>query len=322
MPLVAPAAELGRLTVLSIVGEPLNAEIEVVFVFPSEQESIAANLAPADAYRRAQLTPIPQPEALRAAIERKPDGTYIVRVRSTEPINEPLVNMLIDLSWNGGDSVRQFSFLLDTIDRSGSRRAVAPAAVEPQRAPAAVPRQTPVAKPEGSAGVTRAPSLPATGGTYVVQRGDTLFSIARSTRHEGVSVAQMIVAIYRANGDVFADGNIDRLESGATLTIPGRTAAAAVTAAEIQQLTPDQGTDHRRGAAATPEADSDEVAARDRALAESRDRIGNLEQTVAGLRQLIEAREREIAAELERQRAAKAAQGSLDAGQPARKVSR
>jgi len=45
-PFAAHAAGLGRLTVLSPLGQPLNAEIEIVSLQPGEEEGLSARLAP------------------------------------------------------------------------------------------------------------------------------------------------------------------------------------------------------------------------------------------------------------------------------------
>jgi len=63
--------------------------------------------------------------------------------------------------------------------------------------------------------------------THEVRRGDTLFAIARKTRHDGVSRNQMIWAIWRANQSAFPGGNINLLEVGTILSIPFREVVAA-----------------------------------------------------------------------------------------------
>ena len=55
LPLAAHAAGLGRLTVLSQLGQPLNAEIEIVSLQPGEEESLAARLASNDAFQQAGI---------------------------------------------------------------------------------------------------------------------------------------------------------------------------------------------------------------------------------------------------------------------------
>ncbi|MCX7962477.1 MAG: hypothetical protein N2653_13040 [Burkholderiales bacterium] len=68
--------------------------------------------------------------------------------------------------------------------------------------------------------------------TYEVRRGDTLFGIARQLRHAGVTVPQMVLALYRANPDAFDGGHINRLRAGAALKVPEKSLAAAVEPAE------------------------------------------------------------------------------------------
>jgi FimV-like protein len=76
--------------------------------------------------------------------------------------------------------------------------------------------------------------------SYEVRRGDTLFGIASRSRHDGVSRNQMILAIWRANQGAFVGGNINLLEVGTVLAIPGREAVAAIESAaadrEVREL--------------------------------------------------------------------------------------
>ncbi len=68
--------------------------------------------------------------------------------------------------------------------------------------------------------------------TYDVVKGDTLFRIAGKARHQGVTLNQMVLGIYRANVEAFLEGNINQLLVGRTLTIPGRDAVLALEPAE------------------------------------------------------------------------------------------
>ena len=64
--------------------------------------------------------------------------------------------------------------------------------------------------------------------SHEVRKGDTLFAVARKAKYDGVSRNQMILAIFRANQNVFAGGNIHLLEVGAVLVIPPREVVAAI----------------------------------------------------------------------------------------------
>ena len=81
------------------------------------------------------------------------------------------------------------------------------------------------------------PAAPAAaGGTYEVKKGDTLGAIARNNLPPGVTLNQMLSALYRANADAFIGNNINRLRSGRILNLPDRDSAAGVDSAEADRL--------------------------------------------------------------------------------------
>jgi pilus assembly protein FimV len=96
-PLAATAAELGRLTVRSGVGEALRAEIDIVNVRANEARSLTARLGTPDEFWRAGLEPPAILGALRAGIGRGQKGRPVVTVTSSEPIDEPFVSLLVQL---------------------------------------------------------------------------------------------------------------------------------------------------------------------------------------------------------------------------------
>jgi pilus assembly protein FimV len=139
-PLALQAAGLGRLTVTSTLGAPLNAEIEIVALKPGEEDGLVARLASADAFQQAGIEPSAALNSLRFAIVRR-DGRPVVRVTSLQPINEPFVDMLVELEGGTGRLVREYTFLLDPPGYTGSRAiaaapAVPSAAMTPPAAPA------------------------------------------------------------------------------------------------------------------------------------------------------------------------------------------
>ena len=69
----------------------------------------------------------------------------------------------------------------------------------------------------------------------MVNKGDTLGSIARKNKPDGVTLNQMLMALYRANQDAFIRGNINLVRAGRILNIPDREAVAAINAAEATQ---------------------------------------------------------------------------------------
>src|SRR5690606_15614637 len=75
----------------------------------------------------------------------------------------------------------------------------------------------------------------ASGSYGPVQSSETLWGIASALRPAGVSMNQMMVALYEANPGAF-DGNMNLLLRGSTLAIPDRAELTARTAGEATAI--------------------------------------------------------------------------------------
>lgn len=212
----ASAAGLGRITVLSGLGQPLRAEVEIA-ASPEELQNMTARLASAEAFRHAGIDFSPSVTGLRMAIERRGSGA-VVKVSSDRPINEPFVDMLVELNWSSGRLIREYTFLLDPPETGAGRAAVAPAQV---RMPAAAASNVPVVPRRSAARTARSAGV-APGGArdYLVQPGDTLNRIAIENRPDGVSMEQMLTALFQGNRSAFLGDDINRLQAGKILRIP------------------------------------------------------------------------------------------------------
>lgn len=239
-PLVADAAGLGRLTVLSMLGQPLQAEIDLTAT-RDELAGMTAKVASPDAFRLAGIDYAGTLTALRFSIETRPSGQPYVKLVSDRPISEPFVDMLIELSWPAGRLVREYTFLLDPPEMAVGGEAIAAPVEAPQRAdvsPAATPVPAeaaavavPLAAPAGQPVEAVKPVEPAYGagpGQVDIKRGDTLGKIANRLRGEGVSLEQMLVALFRENPRAFMGNNMNRMMAGKILTIPSRESVQAI----------------------------------------------------------------------------------------------
>jgi pilus assembly protein FimV len=108
---VAQAAGLGKLTLLSALGQPLDAEVEIVSLQPGE-EGLSARLASPQAFAQAGIEADPVLSDVRFTIERRA-STPILRLRSSRPINEPLLKLLVELTSSSSRQVREYTLLLD-----------------------------------------------------------------------------------------------------------------------------------------------------------------------------------------------------------------
>jgi pilus assembly protein FimV len=76
-----------------------------------------------------------------------------------------------------------------------------------------------------------------------VRQGETLYRIATNTQHAGVSLDQMLVALYRSNPQAFMDNNMNRLRAGAVLTVPTPEAVRQTSSGEARQVIQAQSAD-------------------------------------------------------------------------------
>src|SRR5439155_10894279 len=104
----------------------------------------------------------------------------------------------------------------------------------PESAPA--PATTPSPAPAAAAPQAAAPAKPVAANTYEVKRGDTLGAIARQNLKPGVTLNQMLIAIFRANGDAFIKGNVNLVRTGKILTIPDIDSLGTIDREEPNQL--------------------------------------------------------------------------------------
>src|SRR5690242_5686587 len=119
-PLAAGAAGLGRLSVMSASGQPFRAEIDLVAVKKEEKSSLSARLASQEIFRQANVDYLPLLSAFKATVETRPDGFPYVRIVSSQPIAEPLLNILIELNWSSGRLLREYTVVLDQPDHDAS----------------------------------------------------------------------------------------------------------------------------------------------------------------------------------------------------------
>lgn len=269
LPWAAGAAGLGKVTVLSPLGQPLRAEVDIS-ASRDELSSMSARLAPADAFKQAGIEFAPALRSVRVAIDKRSNGEPYLRLTSDRPVNEPFLDLLVELVWASGRLVREYTFLLDPPEvlkvpspvAAPEVRPVAPAAAPAPKpvapAPVAVPEavRQPTAAPSAAEGAGKTAVEPT--GARVVNKGDTLARIAAETKPDGVSLDQMLVALFQANRAAFDGANMNRLRAGKILSVPDRDTAAAVNAGEARKLIVAQAADfnaYRRKLAAVVAAE-------------------------------------------------------------------
>jgi pilus assembly protein FimV len=295
------AVGLGRLSVQSNLGETLRAEIDITSLTAEEAANLKVHVASADAYRAAGVDYNVVLPSTQAALLRRADGRPFLRLTSDKVVQEPFVDVILELAWASGRLVREYTLLFDppservangaqtpapavvtapVFSTPAPMAAATPAAPPAPFVPAAPPVPAPsareVAAPQKPVAKERAvkpaaeavsPAPASAPDTYTVRSGDTLTGIASRKRTTGVSLDQMLVALYRGNPQAFVGDNINRLKSGVVLGVPSAETASAVDRDEARKLivaqSADFGSFRQKLAGAAPQVQTDVATRKD-----------------------------------------------------------
>jgi len=206
------ALGVGEIKLHSALNQRLLAEIPLLTSAGEDVSQIQVRLAPSRAFAQAGLDLPYYLANLRFKPLRKPDGSVVIQVTSTDVIREPFLDFLVEVEWPQGRMLREFTVLLDppvtyddAVRVAQSPPGVTPPPVRSDRAPAD----------------TRPRDRLAVYGP--VKPKESLWNIAQRLKPEAaVTTEQMVMALYRENPDAFLDGNVNALKAGVTLKVPGR----------------------------------------------------------------------------------------------------
>jgi len=194
----AQALTLSRPYLLSRVGEPFKAEIDVIESSSEERQGLRANLATPEAYRSARLEAPAVP--IQIEVLRRPNGLPYLRLTSSLPLTSNALDLLLDVRWNSGQLLRDFSVMVQEGGRLN-------------------------------------PNLAGVGGEgrLEVQKGDTASELMIERVGDGISLDQLLLALLRRNPNAFVDENINRMKAGALLTLPTPQEASQVSRDEARR---------------------------------------------------------------------------------------
>ncbi|HEY5703379.1 MAG TPA: FimV/HubP family polar landmark protein [Gammaproteobacteria bacterium] len=265
-PGLAQALGLGKLQLESALNEPFEAKIGLLSPTVVELDSMQVHLADSEAFARAGIPRAMVLQELNFVVKETERGGDYIRVYSVEPIREPFLNFLLEVSWDNGRLYREYTVLLDPpiysneftqqrLSSPTSSQRMQISAPEPEPEPRAIednqvvynPEYTP--PPASRAATPRPQPAPTTGiRTFVVGdqygpvvTGDTLWSLAKNLRPDtSVSIQQMMFAILRANPEAFINGNINGLKRGQVLQLPDMPEIRSLDKAEAFAMTKNQ----------------------------------------------------------------------------------
>lgn len=230
LPFSAHSAGLGKLTVISGLGEPLRAEIDLVSTTPEELSSLTAAIAPQEAYAVQGIERRSVHSAIQVDVVKKPDGTGMLKLSTRQPVDDPFLDMLIQVDWATGRLLREYTVLLDPPGYQDIQPPVEVTRTAPAVTSAPI-TSTPLAEPPSASPVSSYVETEPTS-EYTTKSGDNLSKIAKEMQLEGYSLDQMLVALYRANPQAFDGDNMNRLKVGQIIKAPTYDDLSAVTPQE------------------------------------------------------------------------------------------
>ena len=248
------ALGLGEIQVNSFLNQPLKAEIEVISARAGEIDDLLVGLASRDAFTRAGLSRPNILSDLRFTVQKSEEGdAAVILVTTKAAIKEPFLNFLVEADWSKGRLLREFTILLDPpfyADSPSPAPQPEPEAVqpvtetvqtqpepdvtppivesEPTEAMSSTSEQQTITEPiafsdedqnDDDAAVSESEVEESTG-DIIVNKGNTLWSIASGLLDSGYSMSQIMLAIQRVNPDAFGDNNINNLKVGSVLRMP------------------------------------------------------------------------------------------------------
>ncbi|WP_284333179.1 type IV pilus assembly protein FimV, partial [Dyella flagellata] len=242
----AAAVELGQAHVKSALGQPLLVDIPVTQASQAELQSLSAQLASNDAFAKAGGQRPSVPLQFNIVDE---NGHKVIRVTSSSSVDDPYLDLLVEVNSSTGSSVREFAILLDPPTRmTQAATSSAPARHRAPASSASAPAGTTSAPAPHRAAPTRTTATEAKSGQFgPVEKGATLSHIAAEVVPSGVNVDQMMLALKSANPNAFYRDNINALKAGVILRVPSRDDALATAAATAEATVHQQNDDWRNG---------------------------------------------------------------------------
>jgi len=150
---------------------------------------------------------------LNFKVENVTPTKSIIKVTSTGPMNDPFVHLLLKLSWNGGQLLREFTALIDPPVYTNDKAAQINSAVSQTE------EITSSAIPSNE--YTNNSNSVSTSAYNTVTARDSLSTTALQVQNDypDLSIYQIMTALYRDNPEAFIDNNINGLIKGSVLTL-------------------------------------------------------------------------------------------------------
>ena len=231
LPLVGNALQLGKIVVTSSQGQPLNAEIEMMLTPGEDLSKLKTSLATKESYESQGIERLAIHNNISVELQKNEKGQTILKLKSTQPVLDPFLDLLIQVDSVKGRNYREYTVLLDPPETPiiQQEKIVAIDKAEPlpmndkKEAKESVDKNKITFEKENKNNLKPLEkNKPAdlSSKSITVKPADTIYKIARENKIPGITTEQMVVGIFNLNELAFTNKNINGLEVGQKIALP------------------------------------------------------------------------------------------------------
>jgi len=230
-PLTGFTLQLGKIVVTSSQGQPLNAEIEMMLTPGEDTSKLQTSIASKENYEAQGIERLAIHNNISVELQKNEKGLTVLKLKSTQPVPDPFLDLLIQVDSGKGRNYREYTVLLDppetpiiqqekiiAVDKTNSAPIIEKKEIrEIAEKTKVMPEKEIKNNPKL---VDKSKSLDATSKSITIKPADTIYKIARENKIADITTEQMVVGIFNLNELAFTAKNINGLEVGQKIILP------------------------------------------------------------------------------------------------------
>ena len=230
-PLTGFTLQLGKIVVTSSQGQPLNAEIDMMLTPGEDTSKLQTSIASKENYEAQGIERLAIHNNISVELLKNEKGLTVLKLKSTQPVPDPFLDLLIQVDSGKGRNYREYTVLLDppetpiiqqekiiAVDKTNSVPAIEKKEI---REIVEKPKTLPEKEVKNNTKlVDKNKSLSAPSKSIIVKPADTIYKIARQNKIADITTEQMVIGIFNLNELAFIEKNINGLEVGQKIVLP------------------------------------------------------------------------------------------------------
>ena len=230
-PLTGFTLQLGKIVVTSSQGQPLNAEIDMMLTPGEDTSKLQTSIASKENYEAQGIERLAIHNNISVELQKNEKGLTVLKLKSTQPVPDPFLDLLIQVDSAKGRNYREYTVLLDppetpiiqqekiiAVDKTNSVPVIEKKEIkEIVERPKALPEKE---IKNNTKLIDKSKSLGAPSKSIIVKPADTIYKIARENKIADITTEQMVIGIFNLNELAFTEKNINGLEVGQKIVLP------------------------------------------------------------------------------------------------------